>query len=84
MNDPFLVRRSQSSGDVRRMRDGPPSGQWSAIERLAEGFSIEKLGHNEWRTVVDTDVKDRADIWMAQRSGGACLALETRQALGIG
>ena len=59
-------------------------GSHSAGDRLAQRLPFEQLHHGVGDAVVAAEVVNGEDIGMGQRRDGMCLALEARQAIGIG
>ena len=59
-------------------------GSHAAGDRLAQRLSFEQLHHGVGDAVVAAEVVNGEDIGMGQRRDCMCLALEARQAIGIG
>jgi hypothetical protein len=56
----------------------------ASAHAVAEGHAVEELGDDVGLTVVRADVEDGDHVRVGDRGGGARLALETLQAVGIG
>jgi hypothetical protein len=80
VHDPARVGGVERVGDLDRQRE--QRGHWhrTAVDRLLQRLSLEKLGHHVGPAVVDADVVDREDVRMIQRRGRAGFLVESREA----
>ena len=84
MHDSGLVRRGQAFGDLRRQQEHALDSQGREADLFSERPAIHQLGHDERRIAVDRGIKDRDDVGMVERAGGAGLGDEPPYPLGIG
>jgi hypothetical protein len=52
-------------------------------DEVLESGAVEKFHGDEGAAIVLADVVDGANVWMIERGGGACFALESFKRLGI-
>jgi len=99
MDDPLLMRGVQCVRDVNgeilkcleRQGCGWQApialrGRTAACPRsnaVLEGLSLEEFHHDEWASLVFTEIVNRADVRVIQRRGGARFPLEALEGLSV-
>ena len=81
VDDSFVVRRSQTAGDLDRDLHSLARRRRVGGETLAEGFALEQFGdgvddRRAWRQRVRADVVDGEDVRVRERGDSLRFALE--------
>ena len=84
MDDPFLVRRGQSAGNLHRDLDRLLDRQRALLKFIAHGPAIEQLGDDVDLTAAGARVMNRENVWMRERGDRFSLSLEPRAPIRIG
>ena len=84
MNDPLLVSGLERVGDLPRDPDRIVCRHRPIGNELGERLTLDELEHQGAHAVLLFDPVNGGDMWMVQRRERLRLALEPRQALGIG
>jgi len=83
VDEPLVVRRGESAGDLHRAVGGSANRQRPLCEAIAERLAVEQFHHGVGAGFVRPDVEDREDVRMRQRRDGLALALEPREAVPV-
>src|SRR3954468_9635841 len=75
MDDPALVRCTETTGDLERDLDRGIDGQRRGTEARPQGAAFQAFGDEIWRAAVIADVVDGEHVGVVERAGGARLAL---------
>jgi hypothetical protein len=83
MNDPLLVRGRQTTRNLFTVLGGFAHRQGAGTHPLAQGLTLQKLGHEVRRAFMLAEVVNGEDVGMIQRCNRLRLLLKTPQLLGI-
>ena len=84
MDDALLVRGFERFGDLSRDRQRFVERQRTLRDAVRERRALDELEHQRVRARIFLESVDRADVRMIERREQLCLALEARDAVGIG
>ena len=84
MHDAFVVRRLQPIGNIARDAQRFRRGQRTICETRLKRFALDELHRNATRAIRFLEAVDLRDVAVVQRCEDARLALEAREAVGIG
>ena len=84
VDDPFLVRRGQSAGNLHRDLERLLDRQRALLKFIAHGPAIEQLGDDVDLTAAGARVMNRENVWMRERGDRFSLLLEPRAPIRIG
>ena len=83
VDDPLLVRRRESLGELDRIVRRLADGDRARGDPLAQRLPLEQLGDDVGRPVHGADVVDRGDVRVIEHPGRPRLLLEAVQPVGI-
>ncbi len=83
VDDPLLVRRGETLGDLQRVVHRLLLRDRTGVELAAQRLAFQKLHDGVGRPLVRPEVVDRKDVRMRQRRDRQGLPLEPRQRVGI-
>ena len=84
VDDPLLVRRLERLGDLPRDGEGLVERQRAALQPFGEVFALDEL-HDEGADAARLlEAVDRGDVGVLQLGQDLRLALEPREAVGVG
>ncbi len=83
MDDPLLVRRGETVGDLQGMAERLARSKRTTGESGSKRFAFEQLLDHVGRTVLLSNVVDRRDVGMIQDPCGPGLLLESPQPVGV-
>ena len=79
MDDPFLVRRAKSTGDLQRIVDRFALRKQPCRPDVHAALAFQQFRNDVRRAVMRADVIDDEDVRMIERAGGLRFLLETRR-----
>src|SRR5688500_13650307 len=83
MHDAFGVCRFERICELHAECQHRLDIEWTTTNAIAERLTVQQLHNNEMFGLVLLDPVNRADVWMIESGGRACLALKTLQQAGV-
>ena len=84
MDDPLLVGRGQTVGDLDGVVHRFARGQGGVAHHLPQRRALQELEHDVGLPVVLTRVEDGEEVGVVEGAGGSRFLLETPKPVGVG